>query len=45
MARNTVANVGAGRMTIAYSREAAQRGLQAARPWRVLTWLDTAMQN
>ncbi len=45
MARNTVANVGTGRMTIAYSREAALRGLATTRPWRILTWLDTALQN
>lgn len=45
MVRDTVTNVGTGRMTIVYSREAALRGLAATRPWRVLTWLDPTLQN
>jgi len=28
-----------------YSREAALRGIGSLRPWRVLSWLDTALQN
>jgi hypothetical protein len=45
MQRGTYTNVGTGRMTFLYSREAALRGLLNARPWRVLSWIDTAAQN
>lgn len=33
-----------GNMTLLYSRKAAELGVQAGHPWRVLSWVDTAMQ-
>jgi hypothetical protein len=45
MVRGTVTQVGDGSMTLLYSREAANRGIQAARPWRILSWADADVQN
>jgi hypothetical protein len=36
---------GAGNMTLLYSRKAAELGIQAGHPWRILTWEDTAIQG
>lgn len=33
-----------GNMTLLYSRKAAELGIQAGHPWRILSWADTAMQ-
>ena len=33
-----------GTFTLLYSKKAAELGLQAGKPWRVLSWTDTAMQ-
>jgi hypothetical protein len=45
MVRGTTSiTAGTGNLTLLYSRKAADLGIQAARPWRVLSWKDTAMQ-
>jgi hypothetical protein len=33
-----------GNMTLLYSRRAAELGIQAGHPWRIMSWADTAMQ-
>jgi hypothetical protein len=45
MAHGTYTHVGTGQTDLIYSREASLRGLLHARPWRVLSWADTAMQQ
>lgn len=45
MVRDTYTNVGTGKMTLVYSREAALRGLGHVRPWRVLSWADAEVQG
>lgn len=44
---NVTQTVGAptGTMTLLYSREAANRGIQTSHPWRILSWVDTAVQD
>jgi hypothetical protein len=42
---STNITAGTGNMTLLYSREAAKLGIQAAHPWRILTWEDTAIQG
>ena len=44
MVRRRYTHVGTGKITLLYSRDAAIRGLATVRPWRVLTWADTAVQ-
>ena len=34
-----------GNFTLLYSKDAAEWGLQAGNPWRVIGWADTALQN
>jgi hypothetical protein len=41
----TQVTAGTGNITLLYSREAAKRGIQAAHPWGILTWEDTAIQG
>jgi len=41
----TTATVGTGNMTLLYSRKAAELGIQAAHPWRILSWEDSAIQE
>jgi len=36
---------GTGNMTLLYSRKAAERGIQAGHPWRILSWEDSAIQE
>jgi hypothetical protein len=36
---------GTGNMTLLYSRKAAELGIQAGHPWRILSWEDTAIQG
>jgi len=43
MVHGTYTHVGTGLTTLLYSREAAIRGLLPTRPWRVLSWVDTAL--
>ncbi len=42
---STNITAGTGNMTLLYSREAAKRSIQAAHPWSILTWEDTAIQG
>ena len=41
----TNVTVGAGNIILLYSRKAAELGIQAGHPWRILTWEDTAIQG
>jgi hypothetical protein len=41
---STQITAGTGNMTLLYSRKAAELGVQAGRPWRILSWADTALQ-
>lgn len=42
VARDGYTHAGTGTTTLLYSREAALRGVSEARPWRILSWIDTA---
>lgn len=42
---STDITAGTGNMTLLYSRKAAELGIQAGHPWRILTWEDTAIQG
>lgn len=41
---STQITAGTGNMTLLYSRKAAELGIQAANPWRILSWTDAEMQ-
>jgi hypothetical protein len=41
----TQVTAGTGNMTLLYSRKAAELGIQAGHPWRILSWQDTEMQQ
>jgi hypothetical protein len=45
MVRGTSATDAGGTFTLLYSRRSAELGIQAGHPWRILSWVDTAMQN
>jgi len=40
----TSVTVGTGSLNLLYSKKAAELGIAAGRPWRILSWADTAMQ-
>ncbi len=40
---STQITAGTGNMKLLYSRRAAELGIQASHPWRILSWEDTAM--
>jgi len=42
---STQITVGTGNMKLIYSKKAAELGIQAAHPWGILTWEDTAIQG
>jgi len=41
----TQITAGTGNLTLLYSRKAAELGIQAGHPWRILSWEDSAIQE